>query len=92
MLLAIPNLASSRTVECSPWETTTMAPPRIHWNHPEIEHVFYSGVEGLISSAQIDSKSNPAKRCLLIIQDVHIFFCYFKILSDSFYFSSFRWG
>ncbi|MCK5676157.1 MAG: winged helix-turn-helix transcriptional regulator [Verrucomicrobia bacterium] len=59
MLYAIPNLASSRTKECTPWNTTTLAPPRIRWNHPEIEHVFYSGFEGLVSSIHVDSKNNP---------------------------------
>jgi hypothetical protein len=60
MLLSIPNLASSRTVECSPWETTTTAPPKTRWNRPDVEHTFYSGYEGLIASARIDSKNNPA--------------------------------
>ena len=69
MLLAIPNLASSRTKECTPWNTTTMAPPRIRWNHPEIEHVFYSGFEGLASSIRVDSKNNPAVMLHWIVAD-----------------------
>ena len=69
MLYAIPNLASSRTKECTPWNTTTMAPPKTRWNDPEVQHVFYSGYEGLIASARIDSKNNPAIKMHWIIAD-----------------------
>jgi len=69
MLLAIPNLASSRTVECSPWETTTTAPPKTRWNSPEVDHTFYSGYEGLIASARIDSKNNPAVALHWLVAD-----------------------
>ncbi|MDF7825132.1 hypothetical protein P4B35_14000 [Pontiellaceae bacterium B12227] len=60
MLLAISNLSSSRTVECSPWETETTAPPKTLWNKPDVEHCFYSGLQGVISASRIDSKNNPA--------------------------------
>jgi hypothetical protein len=60
MLLAIPNLSSSRTKNCTPWNTATSAPPKTDWNNPTIDHCFYSGLEGLIQSARIDSKNNPA--------------------------------
>jgi len=60
MLLAIPNLSSSRTKNCTPWNTATSAPPKTDWNNPAVDHCFYSGLEGLIQSARIDSKNNPA--------------------------------
>jgi len=60
MLLAIPNLSSSRTKNCTPWNTATSAPPKTDWNNPTVDHCFYSGLEGLIQSARIDSKNNPA--------------------------------
>jgi hypothetical protein len=60
MLLSIPNLSSSRTKNCTPWNTTTSAPPKTDWNNPTVDHCFYSGLEGLIQSARIDSKNNPA--------------------------------
>lgn len=60
MLLAIPNLSSSRTKNCAPWNTVTSAPPKTDWNNPAVDHCFYSGLEGLIQSARIDSKNNPA--------------------------------
>jgi hypothetical protein len=60
MLLSIPNLSSSRTKECLPWETSTLAPPKPDWNNPAVDHCFYSGLEGLISSVRIDSKNNHA--------------------------------
>jgi len=60
MLLSIPNLSSSRTKECLPWETSTVAPPKPNWNNPAVEHCFYSGLEGLLPSVRIDSKNNHA--------------------------------
>ena len=60
MLLSIPNLSSSRTKNCTPWNTATSAPPKTDWNNPTVDHCFYSGLEGLIQSARIDSKNNPA--------------------------------
>lgn len=69
MLLAIPNLASSRTVECSPWDTETTAPPKTHWNSPNVDHTFYSGFEGLLASSRIDSKNNPAVMLHWIVAD-----------------------
>jgi hypothetical protein len=69
MLLSIPNLASSRTTECSPWETETTAPPKTRWNSPDVDHTFYSGYEGLIASARIDSKNNPAVMLHWLVAD-----------------------
>jgi hypothetical protein len=69
MLLAIPNLAASRTVECKPWETTTTAPPKTQWNCPDVEHTYYSGFEGLLASARIDSKNNPAVMLHWLVAD-----------------------
>ncbi|MDF7824108.1 hypothetical protein P4B35_08800 [Pontiellaceae bacterium B12227] len=69
MLLAIPNLSSSRTAECSPWETKTKAPPKTRWNNPDVKHTFYSGYEGLIAGARIDSKNNPAYVLHWIVAD-----------------------
>jgi hypothetical protein len=60
MLLSIVNLAACRTKECLPWETSTVAPPKPDWNNPAVDHCFYSGLEGLIPSARIDSKNNQA--------------------------------
>ncbi|HSR88536.1 MAG TPA: primase-helicase family protein, partial [Pontiella sp.] len=69
MLYAIPNLSASRTVECAPWETTTTAPPREHWNEPDVKHTFYSGFEGLIAGVRIDSKDNPAIKLHWLVVD-----------------------
>ena len=60
MLYAIKNLSSLKTQPCTPWTTSTIAPPKTDWNNPNIDHCFYSGFEGLISGARIDSKNNPA--------------------------------
>jgi hypothetical protein len=60
MLLSLPNLSSSRTKNCTPWNTGTTAPAKTDWNNPTVDHCFYSGLEGLIQSARIDSKNNPA--------------------------------
>jgi hypothetical protein len=60
MLLSIPNLSSSRTKPCTPWSSSSIAPPKTDWNNPTVDHCFYSGLEGLIQSARIDSKNNPA--------------------------------
>ena len=60
MLLSIPNLSSSRTKPCTPWSSSSIAPPKTDWNNPAVDHCFYSGLEGLIQSARIDSKNNPA--------------------------------
>jgi hypothetical protein len=60
MLLSIPNLSSSRTKPCNPWSVSSSAPPKTDWNNPTVDHCFYSGLEGLIQSARIDSKNNPA--------------------------------
>ena len=32
----------------------------MEWNKPDVEHCFYSGLEGLIQSVRIDTKNNPA--------------------------------
>lgn len=69
MLLSIPNLSSSRTTECLPWETDTTAPPKTRWNNPGVAHTFYSGYEGLITSARIDSKNNPAVALHWLVAD-----------------------
>ena len=69
MLLSIPNLSSSRTTECLPWETETTAPPKTRWNNPDVDHSFYSGYEGLIASARIDSKNNPAVMLHWLVAD-----------------------
>ncbi len=60
MLLSIKNLSSCRASECDPWNISTRAPQKTEWNNPEVDHCFYSGLEGLIQSARIDSKNNPA--------------------------------
>jgi hypothetical protein len=60
MLLAIKNLSSSQAAECDPWNVTSSAPPKMEWNKPDVEHCFYSGLEGLIQSVRIDTKNNPA--------------------------------
>jgi len=60
MLLSIPNLSSSRTKECLPWEISTVAPPKPDWNNPAVDHCFYSGFEGLLPSVRIDTKNNHA--------------------------------
>ena len=69
MLLSIPNLSSSRTTECQPWEIGTSAPPKMKWNDPSVDHIFYSGYEGLITSARIDSKNNPAVMLHWLVAD-----------------------
>ncbi|VGO16637.1 hypothetical protein PDESU_05228 [Pontiella desulfatans] len=69
MLLSIPNLASSLTKECSPWNISTKAPPKARWNNPSVEHTFYSGYEGLVAGARIDSKNNPAVMLHWIVAD-----------------------
>ena len=69
MFYAIPNLAASRTVECTPWNTTTTAPPKEYWNEPDVKHTFYSGYEGLIAGARIDSKNNPAIKFHWLVVD-----------------------
>jgi len=69
MLLSISNLSSSRTKECLPWETSTIAPPKPDWNNPAVDHCFYSGLEGLISSVRIDSKNNHAVFIHWIVAD-----------------------
>ncbi len=60
MLLALKNLSSSHATECDPWSVNSSAPQKINWNKPDIEHCFYSGLEGLIAASRIDSKNNPA--------------------------------
>ncbi len=60
MLLSIKNLSSCHTTECEPWNTTTQAPQKTQWNKPDVDHCFYSGLEGLIAASRIDSKNNPA--------------------------------
>jgi hypothetical protein len=60
MLLSINNLSSCHATECEPWNITTHAPRKPNWNKPDVEHCFYSGLEGLIAAARIDSKNNPA--------------------------------
>lgn len=60
MLLSIKNLSSCHATECEPWNTTTQAPQKTKWNKPDVEHCFYSGLEGLIAASRIDSKNNPA--------------------------------
>ena len=69
MLIALPNLASSRTFECKPWEIETIAPPRDQWNSPTVQHTFYSGFEGMVSSMRIDSKNNPAIKLHWLVVD-----------------------
>jgi hypothetical protein len=60
MLLAIKNLSSSHTTECDPWNISSQAPQKMKWNKPDVDHCFYSGLEGLIQSVRIDTKNNPA--------------------------------
>ncbi len=60
MLLAIPNLAASHAKPCTPWNISSSTPKKTDWNNPTVDHCFYSGLEGLIQSARIDSKNNPA--------------------------------
>ena len=60
MLLAIKNLSSSQTSECEPWNGSSSAPQKMEWNKPDVDHCFYSGLEGLIQSVRIDTKNNPA--------------------------------
>ncbi|QHI69857.1 primase-helicase family protein [Tichowtungia aerotolerans] len=60
MLLSIKNLSSCHATECEPWNTTSQASQKTQWNKPDVEHCFYSGLEGLIAASRIDSKNNPA--------------------------------
>jgi len=60
MLLAIKNLSSCHATECEPWIVRSRAPQKTKWNNPDVEHCFYSGLQGVISSSRIDSKNNPA--------------------------------
>ena len=60
MLLALKNLSSYQTAECDPWDVTSSAPQKMEWNKPDVDHCFYSGLEGLIQSVRIDTKNNPA--------------------------------
>jgi hypothetical protein len=60
MLLSIKNLSSCHATECEPWNISTHAPQKTNWNKPDVEHCFYSGLEGLIAASRIDSKNNPA--------------------------------
>ena len=60
MLLSIKNLSSCHATECEPWNISTHAPQKTQWNKPDVEHCFYSGLEGLIAASRIDSKNNPA--------------------------------
>ncbi len=60
MLLSIKNLSSFHATECDPWNISTHAPQKTEWNKPDVEHCFYSGLEGLITASRIDSKNNPA--------------------------------
>ncbi len=69
MLRSIPNLAASRTVECTPWEIETKAPPKTRWNNFDVAHTFYSGYEGLMIGTRIDSKNNPAIKLHWIVAD-----------------------
>jgi len=69
MLLSISNLSSARTKNCTPWNTATSAPPKTDWNNPTVDHCFYSGLEGLIQSARIDTKNNPAVFLNWIVAD-----------------------
>ena len=69
MLYAIKNLSSLKTQPCTPWTVTVGTPPKTDWNNPNIDHCFYSGFEGLISGARIDSKNNPANALHWIVAD-----------------------
>ncbi|MCC7300984.1 MAG: hypothetical protein IT583_07890, partial [Verrucomicrobia bacterium] len=69
MLYAIKNLSSLKTQPCTPWTVTVGSPPKTDWNNPNIDHCFYSGFEGLISGARIDSKNNPAVSLHWIVAD-----------------------
>ncbi|QHI70484.1 primase-helicase family protein [Tichowtungia aerotolerans] len=60
MLLSLKNLSSCHATECEPWNTTTQAPRKTKWNKPDVDHCFYSGLEGLVAASRIDSKNNPA--------------------------------
>ena len=60
MLLALKNLSSSHTTECEPWNGSSSSPQKMEWNKPDVDHCFYSGLEGLIQSVRIDTKNNPA--------------------------------
>ena len=60
MLLALKNLSSSHTTVCDPWSVTSSAPQKMEWNKPDVDHCFYSGLEGLIQSVRIDTNNNPA--------------------------------
>ncbi|QHI68472.1 primase-helicase family protein [Tichowtungia aerotolerans] len=60
MFLSIKNLSCCHATECEPWNISTHALQKTQWNKPDVEHCFYSGLEGLIAASRIDSKNNPA--------------------------------